>query len=265
MKKIISILFVCVLLFSLTPAVFAENPEKVVDNANLLSDSEETALTQSINKIVSEQSFDVVIVTTDTIDGKTPMEYANDYYDYNGYGVGPNKDGVLLLFSMEDRDWWISPTGYGITAITDYGIEVFGDNIVEQFSDGDYYEGFEKFVSMTEKFVIEAKTDKPYDVNHKYVTFIDYVIAVGIALLIALIIAFVVVFALKAQLKSVKFKAGANEYLNSGSFKLNNRSDLFLYRTVSKTKKVESSSSGGGSSTHTGSSGTSHGGGGGKF
>lgn len=30
-----------------------------------------------------------------TLDGSTPMEYADDYYDYNGYGFGAGKDGIL--------------------------------------------------------------------------------------------------------------------------------------------------------------------------
>ena len=70
-------------------------------------------------------------VTADTINGETPMAYADDYYDYNGYGAGADNDGILLLLSMEDRDWWISTTGYGIDAFTDYGIDVIGDEIVK--------------------------------------------------------------------------------------------------------------------------------------
>ena len=29
-------------------------------------------------------------------DGKTAQAYADDYYDYNGYGYGENDDGILL-------------------------------------------------------------------------------------------------------------------------------------------------------------------------
>lgn len=47
------------------------------------------------------------------------------------------------------------------------------------------------------------------------------------------------------------------EYLKEGSFYLSNRSDLFLYHTVSRTKRPESNSSSGGGSMHSDSSGTS--------
>ena len=59
----------------------------------------------------------------------------------------------------------------------------------------------------------------------------------------------------------------ANSYVKSGSFNVTERSDLYLYRHVSKTAKPKDNggSSGGGSSTHTSSSGTSHGGSSGSF
>ena len=30
-----------------------------------------------------------------------------DFFDYNGFGIGPDADGILLMISMEDRDWEI--------------------------------------------------------------------------------------------------------------------------------------------------------------
>ena len=84
------------------------------------------------------QQFDVAVVTADTLDGKTPMAYADDFYDYNGYGFGESKDGVLLLVSMEDRDWWITTTGYGITAITDAGREYMSERFLPAMSEDVY-------------------------------------------------------------------------------------------------------------------------------
>ena len=40
--------------------------------------------------------------------GKTAEAYADDYYDYNGYGYGENDDGLLLLVSMGEREWAIT-------------------------------------------------------------------------------------------------------------------------------------------------------------
>jgi uncharacterized membrane protein YgcG len=94
------------------------------------------------------------------------MAYADDFYDYNGYGFGANNDGCLLLVSMEDRDWWISTTGYGITALTDAGIEYIGDEFVSYLSDAEYAKGFDMFADLVDKFVTQAKEGNPYDVGN---------------------------------------------------------------------------------------------------
>lgn len=53
--------------------------------------------------------------------------------------------------------------------------------------------------------------------------------------------------------------------IKDNSLNINERRDLFLYNTVTRTAKPKNDDSGGGSSTHTSSSGTTNGGGGGKF
>lgn len=238
---------------------------RVVDEADLLSDSEEKELAGKIEDLTDKYNFDIVIVTADTINGETPMAYADDYYDYNGYGAGADNDGILLLLSMEDRDWWISTTGYGIDAFTDYGIDVIGDEIVPDLSNGDYYSAFTEFIDLTDDFLAEAEKGNPYDIDHKYKTFSDYIIAVGIGLFIGLIIAVISVLVMKSKMKTVAMQNNANNYAVNNSLRLDRSNDIFIYRNVTKTRRPEPSSSGGGSSIHTGSSGTSHGGGGGKF
>ena len=66
--------------------------ERVVDEANLLSASEEKRLLDKVNEISERQNCDVVIVTVYDIGSKTPNEYADDFFDYNGYGKGKNAD-----------------------------------------------------------------------------------------------------------------------------------------------------------------------------
>lgn len=239
---------------------------RVVDDANLLSQSDEESLTDKIDSLTEKYNFDIVIVTTNSLDSKTPMEYADDYFDYNGYGVGFDNDGILLLVSMEDRDWWISTSGFGIKAFTDYGIEFIGDKIVPDLSNENYYSSFSTFLDLTDDFLAEAEKGTPYDIDHKYKTVRNYVIAVGIGLMIGLVIAIIVVLIMKSKMKSVVFQYNANNYAVNNSLRLERSNDIFLYRNISKTRKPEpSGSGGGGSSTHTSSSGSSHGGGGGKF
>lgn len=107
MKKIRHLFLLLFLLLMVGVPVYAENPDKVVDNADLLTDKEEEKLEAQFTEIAEKYQCDVVVVTTDTLDGKSPMDYTDDYYYEHDYGYGPDIDGIMLMVSMEDRDWWL--------------------------------------------------------------------------------------------------------------------------------------------------------------
>lgn len=83
------------------PAFAASDMPRLADNAGLLTDSEQSQLLNKLDEISDRQQVDVVVVTTDSLKGKTPEAYADDFYDDNGYGA--DCDGVLLLVSIQKR------------------------------------------------------------------------------------------------------------------------------------------------------------------
>ena len=103
---------------------------RLVDNADLLSNEEEQSLLAQLDEISERQQCDVVIVTVDSLDGKEVVAYADDFYDYNGYGFGQDRDGVLLLVCMGEREYAISTTGFGIDDLTDYGLVYIEDQFL---------------------------------------------------------------------------------------------------------------------------------------
>lgn len=237
---------------------------RVVDTAKLLTADEVTSLTQKINEISERQQFDIVIVTVNTLEGKTPQEYADDYYDYNGYGFGENNDGCLLLISLEESDWYISTTGYGITAFTDAGIEYIGKQLVDDMGDGKWSKAFTKFADLADDFVTQAKSGTPYDTGNLPKNVASIIKSILVSLAIGLIAAFILTDKIsKKYTKAVHKKADAGDYLVNGSLQLTGSYENFSHTNVSRTPIQNESSSG--SSTHTSSSGTTHGGGGGKF
>ena len=254
MKKIILIL----VLLALCVTTVSATPAHMVDDAGLLTSTEEAALEATLSEISNRYNVDVVIVTVDSTNGDSPMDFADDYYDYGGY----RPDGILLLVSMEDSDWWVSTTGYGITAVTDAGLDYMSDRFVPYLSDAEYAQSFTEFANLCDSFLAQAKTGDPYDSHNlpkdPYSFFTNLVISVIVGLVAALI----VTGKFKAQLKTVSLKAKADDYVKPGSLQLTRRQDLFLYSHLDRREKPKSSS---GSSTHVSSSGTTHGGGGGKF
>lgn len=270
-KKVLII----ILLFFISANAFASDfvppPRtltRVEDEGDILTDSEEEELRTKLDEISERHQVDVVIVTNYSLGDKTPMEFADDYFDYNGYGLGEDYDGVLLLLSMEERDWWISTHGFGITAFTDYGIEYIGGKILPDLGDGDYYEGFDKFADLADDFIAKARDGRPYDVDRKAKKFFDPE-NMGASALISLIFGGAIGISSanssKKTHKTIRKERGAISYLGSANFKASY--DNFINKDVARSRieKSDNSGGGGGSSTHTSSSGRSHGGGGGKF
>lgn len=252
------------------PASAADDLPRLVDMADLLSDNEEAELSSLLDEISNRQQVDVVVVTATSMDGASAVVYADDFYDYNGYGYGDERDGILLLISMDERDWYISTHGFAITAITDVGREYISEMFVNDLSMGDYAVSFTNFARLCDNFITQAKSGEPYDVDNLPKEPFEPILSLATAFAIAFIIALISTGIMKGQLKTVHSQTAAEGYMKQDSMKLTRKSDLFLYQKVDRSKKAESSSPdspnrSGGSQTHTSSSGATHGGGGGKF
>lgn len=256
-RNMISFLAAVLVLGFFTFPVSAASP-RLADEADLLSDAECAAIEKRLDELSAQYGVDVVIVTTDSTGSKTPMEYSDDYFDYNDYAP----DGVLLLVSMEESDWWISTAGFGIQAFTDTGIAYIGDRIVPYLSDGEYARAFTVFADYSDQFLARAKNGDPFDASELPKAPFKTLPNAVIALIIGLAAAFFVTGSMKKKLKTVVQKAQANDYVTPGSLQITQSRDFHLYTHLDRVEKAQS---GGGSSTHTSSSGTTHGGGGGKF
>lgn len=244
---------------------FTEEYYRFQNPDGLLSEDEEATLNEELDDISHNQNFDVTAALVNSLDGQTVEAYADNLYDDCNYGYGDDRDGVLLLVSLEDHDWYISTSGFGITAFTDAGIQYIGEQIKPQLADGEYLEAFENYIELCDDFINQANKGEPYDVDHMPKKALSP-IWLGISFVIGLGGALLVVGVNKSELKSVGKQDEAKNYVRPGSMKVTNRSDFFLYRKVTRTEKPKPKSSGsGGSSTHSSSSGRTHGGGGGKF
>ncbi len=237
---------------------------RLMDQADLLTDAEEKELLSLLNEISLRQEMDVVVVTVYSLEGESPMVYADDFFDYGGYGQGSQRSGVLLLHSPQQRDWWITTRGEGIEAFTDAGIQYIGEQIKPFLAQGENKEAYETFARQCDAFITQAKTGEPFDVDSLPREPLSWV-AIPICLVLGLFAALAVVAVLKSQLDTVRGRREADHYIRPGSMNLTSSRELFLYRNVSRVAKPKQNSGGGGSSTHRSSSGARHGGGGGKY
>lgn len=260
MKKLFFIFLVFILFTSLFCSYSIASNKFIVDNANIIDAQSEEELNRMILDMRSSYSSDFVILTVSSLNGKTPRDYADDYYDYNGYA----DDGVLLLICTGSRDIYISSKGFGIDAFTDYGIEKALDLIVDDISSVSFAKGAKTFLERADLYYSSAKNGQPFDVSNEPTPANTYIIILVAVWIVALSIGLIVVTSMKSKLKSIRPQQNADIYMTSSEIDLLSSRDLFLYRNISRVPIPKSTSSGG-SSTHRSSSGSSHGGGGRKF
>lgn len=240
-----------VLLISLAPAALAAESDLplIVDEADILTSREERALEKLAQEIRDEHEMDVVILTVDSLGGRSAQDAADDYYDEHGYGVGRDYSGVLLLIDMGDQRWHISTCGDAIKAIKDRDIDKLFDAMADDLSNGDHYEAFESYL-----YALKAHLDK--------VSGGPGVKGVLLAVVIGIAIGGIALLVMRSAMNTRHKQSGAGDYLKQDGFHLRVHRDVYLYSRVTKRPRPKDN---GGSSVHRSSGGRSHGGGGGRF
>ena len=221
-----------------TPQLIAPKPEErlLYDEADLLTDSEEAALMGKLAAVSTGYEAQIVVVTIASMDGGNIDTYVDYVYDSMGFGYGENYDGVLLLVCLDPREYRILSNGFAGVAIDPDDISKISDEIVGDLSDGDYAGAFNQFADECAYYLDGHINGFPFNAGK----------SLAISLIVGVVIGLIVAFVLKGQLKSVHSQSRAQEYVKTGSMHVNLSNDMFLYRTVTRTKKQSSSSSGSG-------------------
>ena len=155
-------------------------------------------------------------------------------------GEGPNRDGIMLLLSMDDRDWAMFCYGSRCEyTFNSYGQEKLEKVFLDNFGENDWYGGFEDYIKECSIYLGKASAGKPVRAS----LFFPILIVIGLSLLAAAAIVAVI----WQKMDNVSEKTTANTYVSAG-LRLTEQSDRFTHKTTS-SRKIERSSSGGGSSS----------------
>ena len=256
-KKIIYALmfFICIGLSS-----YAEIEKKLlVDEAGVLQPEVFAKIEKHLKTVSQKSGSDAVVVIVSDAGGKSPQDYADDYFDYNDYGQGSEKEGSLLLIITGDgtsgsRYAHISTHGEKtISTLTDNSIEKLLDSLIYGgLKENNYAKGIESYLkALARKF-------------YNSLSLMEILISLSIA---------VISFAFKFLGTQRKYKnkeafafAPFYDIKKNSLVSFETIDDVFLStNTVSHVIKSNSGGDSGGSSTHTSSSGRTHGGGGRSF
>lgn len=261
MKRTLILLFI--LMFALALPVFAEeiSAPRVIDQAGLLSSSDEELLEDEVASLKEKYNFDIVILTVRSTGEKSVTAYADDYYDYNGYGCGDGRDGMLLLISMEERDWCVSTSGRGNEVFgSDFLDYLEGSAVIDRLSDADYYGAFDRFLGISGSYLESDVSGNPVKIRRDTG---DTVILCVIAVIASFVVSLIILGVMKSRMNTVIKRSDAADYVRRDSFNMRRSADYYLYSTETKIRIQRSQTSVSG--THISSSGRSHGGRHGKF
>ena len=299
MKKIKGImicLLICTFLVMGSMAVWADQTgavsgqPRVFDQAGLFSETEIIQLEEKIAQCRKSTKMDVVIVSAYADGERSAEEYADDYYDYGGFGVGKKASGVLLLYYMDGPgqpggECYISTAGTMINMLTDERIESILDDVYGDLGNRDFAGAAEHFLEDVKAYVKEGVESGQYTYDRDTGEIVRYhsirLYEVAIAMVIAGILAGSVCLDIK---KRYAMKQSSREVSNSlqayraeCAFHFSVAGDKMVNKYVRSVPIPRNTSSGGGGRGHSGSSsagrstihpsssGSCHGGGGRRF
>jgi len=122
--------------------VIPSSGKLVTDLGDMLSSSEEQALTQRLRFYADSTSTQIVIVTLPDLGGEDIAAYATALGQQWGVGQEGKDNGAVILVARDDREVFIA-TGYGLEgAIPDIVAgRIVREIIVPRFKQGDFYAG----------------------------------------------------------------------------------------------------------------------------
>ena len=228
----------------------------VIDDARLLTIEQRQELNTYAEKITETYGVGIYIMSVEDFHnyGEEPQifDVLWNYYHDNSLGYGADRQGMILMLSMAERDF--ATFFYGED--TEYAFNGFGqaqleNYFLDDFGSDDWYDGFMDFLVASEDFMAKAAAGEPVRDNPWHLSLVF--------VLIALFVSFVITRLLWMKMSNVVAQKGAERYQTAEGLVLTKEVDHLLNQTV-RRRKIESSDSGSGrsgsSSAHSGGGGS---------
>lgn len=252
-RRFFTVLLLLVLLLAVALPASAEETTQtlgsVTDAAGLLTEGELLRLEALAEDTAQRYAVGVYVVTIDDYREFDPTGvFETTYGIYHRYsmGVGRDRNGIMLLLSMRERDYGLFCYGEKTEyAFNSYGQEQLETVFLDNLGENDWYGGFEDYITECAVYLEKAENGQPVRESP-----VAWILLFGV---IAIVIALVVCGVLVGQMKSVARKTTAGVYAVDG-LRLTQQTDRFTHRTESR-RKIETSSSSG-SVSHSGGGGS---------
>ena len=226
----------------------------VTDAAEILSDAEWSKLETQAQKLSMQYQCGVYVVTVDDfteINANSVFDAAADIYHMYSLGKGSERNGILMLLSMYDRDYALFV--YGPWAETAFGEEArkaLQEAFLDNFKKNDWAGGLFDYLDKTKECMALAQAGTPMGTT-------TWEEAFWMALVVSCVLAGGICWFLKKQMLTVFKQTEASEYVAQGGLNLSGNWDRYSH-TTRTVRVIESSSdqnnneSGGGGSGSSG-------------
>ncbi len=227
--------------------VFHNDPStpRVVDYAGIFNSGELESLKSQLAQMKQKYNMDFVLVTDDSAYELGRRMYAAEFYDMNGYGVGPNYSGVVMFISMEpgNRGWFTAGTGDAEKFFTEKNVNHMDDTMEPYMHRGEYAEGVSAYFNDLDTLLTNGKFPLTFGSVLKYLF---------IASIAGLVAGLISLSSASVSMKGLAQSVVASNYLVPDSVRVDVLNDTFLRTNVTKTLIQSSSSRSGGGSSYSG-------------
>ncbi len=232
-------------------------PGVVIDRADILSAYEEELLMDRMEALADQYSVGVYFVTIENyLTYGTSVESASEsIYEQYDMGLSNNKDGILLLLSMEDRDFDICVHGSGEELFQVYARDTLVDAFRPDFRNDNWYDGLSAYLDQVETILVyDTTSGQMFTMTHN--PEVDTHVP-AMSFLLGSIISLIVVFSMRRKMKSVRQATQANQYVKNHGMHFTQREDRFI-RTKRTERRIEKDSGGSSSTSSSSGGGYSH-------
>jgi len=167
-RKLRNLSVTLMLLLAMMLPVQAASLDNITDAVGLLDENQLLTLESQAREISETYDFGVYTIVLDDYrlyaDGD--LYHATEQI-FEEYDLGEDGNGLLLLLSMEDRDYCLLAYGdYAQYAFSDEGQDCLDDYFLDEFSADAWYDGLTEYLNWSADYLEAAQNGQPYSYDN---------------------------------------------------------------------------------------------------
>lgn len=231
------LIFIAFIFLFIPLQVFAQDKQRIFDEANILTESEVEKLESLAEEASEKQKADFVILTTDGEHGIDLEAYMDDFTEEQQIGYDPVEgNAVLLGIDLKESDVMIMGFEKGKERVDNDRAAQIREKITPYLSDENFFTAFEIFITTTERYMRYRPGVDPDNIMFKTSWQIAF------AVLLGAIITFIMVRNINPKVTTTPAT-----YRNDQLTRILRRRDRYVRTSVTKSYRPRNNNRGGGS------------------